>query len=128
MVPGRPPPVPRLDWLLPRPTISAGWERSTHPPKDVKVGVVNVSVAGCKIELFDKANHEAYAKTAPGWMTGIIKEYGGNPYARLVEMGKVAQKAGVIKGILLHQGESNAGDKEMACEGEGRLRQPDQGT
>src|SRR3954471_14451647 len=43
----------------------------THLPKDVKVGVVNVSVAGCKIELFDKANSEAYAKTAPGWMTNI---------------------------------------------------------
>ncbi len=83
-----------------------------HLPKDIKVGVVNVSVAGCKIELFDKTNYETYAKTAPGWMTGIIKEYGGNPYARLVEMGKLAQKAGVIKGMLLHQGESNAGDKE----------------
>src|SRR4051812_26654395 len=83
-----------------------------HLPKDVRVGVVNVSVAGCKIELFDKANYEAYAKTAPGWMTGIIKEYGGNPYARLVELGKLAQKKGVIKGILLHQGESNTGDKQ----------------
>ena len=84
----------------------------THLPKDIKVGVVNVSVAGCKIELFDKANHEAYAKTAPGWMTGIIKGYGGNPYAHLVKMGKLAQKKGVIKGILLHQGESNTGDKK----------------
>ena len=83
-----------------------------HLPKDVTVGVVNVSVAGCKIELFDKANYEAYAKKAPGWMTGIIKEYGGNPYDRLVEMGKLAQKKGVIKGILLHQGESNTGDKQ----------------
>jgi alpha-L-fucosidase 2 len=27
-------------------------------------------------------------------------------------MGKLAQKDGVIKGILLHQGESNTGDKE----------------
>jgi xylan 1,4-beta-xylosidase len=83
-----------------------------HLPKDVKVGVVNVSVAGCKIELFDKVNYEAYAKTAPSWMSGIIKEYGGTPYARLVEMGKQAQKSGVIKGILLHQGESNTGDKQ----------------
>lgn len=82
-----------------------------HLPKDVTVGVVNVSVAGCKIELFDKENYEAYAKSAPGWMAGIIKGYGGNPYAHLVEMGKEAKKAGVIKGILLHQGESNVGDK-----------------
>src|SRR5205823_10885263 len=84
----------------------------THLPKDIKVGVVNVSVAGCRIELFDQANYEAYAKTAPGWMTGIIKGYGGNPYAHLVEMGKLAQKTGVIKGILLHQGESNTNEKK----------------
>jgi len=80
-------------------------------PKNIKVGVVNVSVAGCKIELFDKANHETYASTAAPWMKNIIKEYGGNPYEHLVEMGKLAQKSGVIKGILLHQGESNNNDK-----------------
>src|SRR5580704_18047143 len=53
-----------------------------------------------------------YAPTAPPWMSNIIKAYGGNPYARLGEMGKLAQKDGVIKGILLHQGESNTNDKE----------------
>ena len=42
----------------------------------------------------------------------MVKEYGGNPYARLVEMAKLAQKDGVIKGILLHQGESNTNDKD----------------
>ena len=79
-------------------------------PKDVKIGVINVAVGGCKIELFDKNNFQAYADTAPVWMKGMIKEYDGNPYARLVEMAKRAQKDGVIKGILLHQGESNTGD------------------
>ena len=79
-------------------------------PKDIRVGVINVSVAGCKIELFDKDNFQAYASTAPSWMTNIIKEYSGNPYAQLVEMAKLAQKDGVIKGILLHQGESNTND------------------
>jgi hypothetical protein len=81
-------------------------------PKDVRVGVVNVSVGGCKIEMFDKDHYQDYAATAPDWMKGIIKAYGGNPYGRLVEMAKIAQKAGVIKGILLHQGESNTGDKQ----------------
>ena len=81
-------------------------------PKDVRVGVVNVAVAGCKIELFDKDNFQAYASTAPGWMTNIIKDYEGNPYQRLVEMGKLAKKDGVIKGILLHQGESNTNDRQ----------------
>jgi hypothetical protein len=79
-------------------------------PKDVKVGVINVAVGGCKIELFDKDNYQSYVSTAPSWMINMIKEYDGNPYQRLVEMGKLAQKAGVIKGILLHQGESNTGD------------------
>ena len=79
-------------------------------PEKVRIGVINVSVAGCKIELFDKNGYQSYAATAPSWMTNIIKEYGGNPYAHLVEMAKIAQKKGVIKGILLHQGESNTKD------------------
>jgi hypothetical protein len=81
-------------------------------PANIRVGVVNVSVAGCKIELFEKDAYRTYASTAPSWMTNIIMQYGGNPYARLVEMGALAQKEGVIKGILLHQGESNTNDKE----------------
>lgn len=81
-------------------------------PKTIRVGVVNVSVAGCKIELFDKANYKSYASKAPSWVTNIIEQYGENPYEHLVEMGKLAQKHGVIKGILLHQGESNNNDKE----------------
>ncbi len=79
-------------------------------PANIKVGVINVSIGGCKIELFDKDNYESYVATAPGWMLNMIKEYDGNPYVRLVEMAKIAQKDGVVKGILLHQGESNTGD------------------
>jgi hypothetical protein len=79
-------------------------------PKNVRVGVINVSIGGCKIELFDKDNYQAYVSTAAGWMVNMIKEYDGNPYGRLVEMAKLAQKDGVIKGILLHQGESNTDD------------------
>lgn len=81
------------------------------PPR-VRIGVVNVAVAGCKIELFDSARSGDYAATAPGWMKGILAAYGGDPYRRLVEMGTLAQRRGVIKGILLHQGESNTGDPE----------------
>jgi hypothetical protein len=79
-------------------------------PENVKVGVIVVAVGGCKIELFDKENYQTYTETAPGWMKGMIKEYDGNPYSRLVEMAKLAQKDGIIKGILLHQGESNPND------------------
>jgi hypothetical protein len=79
-------------------------------PSNVKIGVINVSVGGCKIELFDRDNYQTYTATAPNWMMNALKEYDGNPYGRLVEMAKLAQKEGVIKGILLHQGESNTGD------------------
>jgi Carbohydrate esterase, sialic acid-specific acetylesterase len=79
-------------------------------PEDVRVGIINVSIGGCKIELFDKDNYQSYVTKAPSWMLGMIKEYDGNPYARLLEMAKLAQKDGVIKGILLHQGESNPND------------------
>jgi hypothetical protein len=81
-------------------------------PTNIKVGIVNVSVAGCKIELFEKDSFQTYASTAPNWMTNIINAYGGNPYQHLVNMAMLAQKDGVIKGILLHQGESNTHDKE----------------
>ncbi len=79
-------------------------------PANVRIGIVNVAVGGCQIELFDKENYQAYAATAPSWMTDIINSYGGNPYARLVEIAKLAREDGVIKGILMHQGESNTGD------------------
>ncbi len=83
-----------------------------HLPDSIKIGVVNVSVAGCKIELYDKEKYQSYASTVESWMKSIISEYGGTPYGRLVEMGKLAQQSGVIKGILLHQGESNTGDTQ----------------
>ena len=81
-------------------------------PKNIKVGVVNVAVAGCKIECFDKEKNQEYVSTAAAWLKNIVKQYDGNAYQYLVDMGKQAQKDGVIKGILLHQGESNSGDKE----------------
>jgi len=81
-------------------------------PENIRVGIVHVAVAGCKIELFDRDNYQTYASTAASWMTNIINQYGGNPYAHLVEMAKLAQKDGVIRGILLHQGESNTDDND----------------
>lgn len=79
-------------------------------PAPIKVGVVNVSVGGGKIELFDPTDFPDYVANAPGWMKGALAAYGNNPYRRLVDMARLAQQSGVIKGILLHQGESNTGD------------------
>lgn len=79
-------------------------------PEDIKVGVINISIGGCRIELFDKENYKSYVESSPEWLKNMVKEYDGNPYGRLIEMAKLAQKKGVIKGILLHQGESNTND------------------
>ena len=80
-------------------------------PEDVKVGVVMVAVAGCSIDMFDKDKCVSYTASAADWMKNIANEYGGNPYNRLIELCKKAQQDGVIKGILLHQGESNTNDE-----------------
>ncbi|ORX58433.1 hypothetical protein BCR36DRAFT_580050 [Piromyces finnis] len=79
-------------------------------PKEIKVGVAVVGIAGCDIQLFEKDRYQSYEHA--DWMTYYIDEYGGNPYGRLVDMGKIAQKSGVIKGILVHQGETNNGNQD----------------
>lgn len=81
-------------------------------PENVRVGVIKVSVPGAKIELFEKGIFTNYLATAQAWMQNHVKRYDGDPYQYLVDMAKLAQKDGVIKGILLHQGESNPNDKE----------------
>jgi len=81
-------------------------------PENIRVGVVKVAVPGSKIELFEKLTYTNYAATVQPWMKNMIKAYDGNPYQFLVDQARVAQKDGVIKGILLHQGESNPNDKE----------------
>jgi len=82
-------------------------------PEHISIGVISVAVGGCKIELFDRDNYRQYVETAPDWLQNMVNEYDGNPYGRLVELGRQAQDEGaLIKGILLHQGESNTGDKD----------------
>jgi len=81
-------------------------------PPQIRVGVVKVGVSGTKIELWDKQVYRDYLATADPWKVNIANEYGGNSYAYLVELAKIAQNDGVIKGILLHQGESNADDND----------------
>ncbi|MEL6561042.1 MAG: sialate O-acetylesterase [Bacteroidota bacterium] len=80
-------------------------------PDSIRVGLVNVAVGGCDIRLFDKDIYQDYDSTfIENWFLNKIADYGGNPYKRLVDLAKVAQKEGVIKGIILHQGEANTGD------------------
>ena len=74
-------------------------------PDSITIGVINVAVGGCKIELFDEEQFQTYVSEAPDWLKNTVKAYDGNPYKRLIEMAKIAQKTGVIKGVLLHRDE-----------------------
>ena len=81
-------------------------------PEDVTVGVVDVAIGGTKIEGFISELVEDYIKDEADWLKNYFKAYDNDPYKRLVDMAKKAQESGVIKGILLHQGESNNGEQD----------------
>ena len=89
-------------------------------PENIKVGVIDVAVGGAKIELYMDEFKDAYIAGDADWFKNICKEYDNDPLGRLIEMGKLAQKKGTIKGILLHQGESNNGESDW-CEKVGKV-------
>ena len=75
--------------------------------QDIKVGVVDVAIGGTSIKGFLQEEVADYIKGEADWFKGYMAAYDNDPYKRLVDMAKIAQKAGVIKGILLHQGETD---------------------
>ena len=81
---------------------------------DKKIGVIAVAMGGSPIEMFDKDLYQQQMKDNPSawWATLAKWYYDGNPYGRIIEMAKKAQQVGVIKGILLHQGETNNGQAD----------------
>jgi hypothetical protein len=74
----------------------------------VTIGIIPVAVAGTAIRLFDEDQYKGYLDSAASWLQDYAGDYGGNPYGRIIELAKKAQEVGVIKGILLHQGETDA--------------------
>lgn len=85
-----------------------------HLPNHVKVGVIVVAIPGCKIELFGKTGYEGLDT-----YNNVPSQYAGSAYAWLLDLAKKAQQEGVIKGILLHQGESNSGDQNWPTKVQG---------
>ena len=77
-----------------------------------KIGVVVVAVDGCQIEAFSKnstvASDYINASGTGSWVKQAAAQYDNYPYGKLLEMARIAQKSGVIKGIIFHQGESGA--------------------
>ncbi len=82
-------------------------------PDSVTVGVINVAVGGCDIRLFDKDIYMDYDSTyTESWFIDKVEAYGWNPYQHLIDFARLAQQDGVIKGFLLHQGETNTGQQQ----------------
>jgi hypothetical protein len=106
------PPLCRC-WTRLSPSDYFGRTMVSNLPDSITIGVINVAVGGCNIGLFDKTHYRDHDSTyTEAWFQDILKDYGGNPHAHLVNLAKLAQKDGVIKGILLHQGETNTGDTQ----------------
>jgi hypothetical protein len=92
-----------------------GRTMAANLPESHRVGVVKCSVPGTKIELWDKDAYKTYLANLPAsdaWKVTAANGYGGNPYQYLVDLARVAQKDGAIRGILIHQGESNFQDPD----------------
>lgn len=85
-----------------------------YTPDDVTIGVINVAVGGTKIEGFMNEYVADYVANEADWFKAYMACYDNEPFTRLVDMANIAKNYGVIKGILLHQGESNNGDGEWS--------------
>jgi len=92
--------------------------------RNITVGVIVIAVDGCAINLFskDKDEFKTYIRAQEDWMRGQAAAYvdpgigdtipttdfttEDYPYKRLADLARRARKSGVIKGIIMHQGES----------------------
>ena len=84
-------------------------------PENIRIGVIHVAIGGIKIEGYMQDKLDKYRKTAHvGIQRALTFYYDNDPYERLVTLARKAQQDGVIKGILMHQGESNLGDSKWA--------------
>ena len=77
----------------------------TNP--DIKVGVIVVAIGGAGIKAFHKTKYNEYYTGTDDWQRSLMDIYDRYPYGTLVDMARIAQKQGVIKGILMHQGETD---------------------
>lgn len=107
-------------WYVARPPLCRDWTGLTpadyfgksllkYLPDSVSIGVIDVALGGCAIEMFQKEGDalQAYISQQADWLQGYARDYNNQPYQTLIDCARKAQKVGVIKGILLHQGCSN---------------------
>lgn len=73
-------------------------------PSNIKIGVIVIGIPGCDIALFGKTGYQGFDT-----YKYVPTRYNGSAYAWLMDLAKLAKQDGVIKGILMHQGETNSG-------------------
>ena len=76
---------------------------------NITVGVINVAVGGTSIKGFMEEYVADYVASEADWFKNYMACYDNNPFRRLVETAKRAQNYGIIRGILMHQGETDGG-------------------
>ena len=79
-----------------------------HLSADISIGIVPAAVGGADIALFQKSAPIGRGKAGPEKVPG---QFSGG-YAWLLDLAKKAQKKGVIKGMIFHQGETNTNDPQ----------------
>ncbi|WP_159077036.1 sialate O-acetylesterase [Halococcoides cellulosivorans] len=103
-------------WYVAEPPLNRCWGKlgpgdyfgkrmAQETPDDVVIGLVPAAVGGCDIALFEKG-----APIGTGEYS-VPRDFPGG-YQWLLDLAQQAQEVGTIKGILLHQGETNTGDPE----------------
>lgn len=111
------------EWRLAKPgncRPSAGYDNYVSPtdyfgrtlleylPENVTVGILQVGVDGCPMRMFDKDAHFCDSIQAD-WMEAQINGYDRKPWERLLTLAQQAVSEGwQIKGLLIHQGETDA--------------------
>ena len=78
-------------------------------PSTVTIGLFPTAYSGCDIAFFQKSAPLGKAFSKTGVAADIPSQFTGG-YAWMLDMAKKAQKEGVIKGIIFHQGETNTND------------------
>ena len=79
---------------------------------DITVGVIDVAVGGTSIRGFMEELVGEYVAGEADWFKSYMSSYDNNPFRRLVDMAKIAQRYGIIRGILMHQGETDNGNSQ----------------
>ena len=80
-----------------------------NTPDDIKIGVIAVASGDLGLAAFAKDNKAVmryYNGTASQTAKQGMDSYGRDIYGRIIEAARLARKDGVIKGIIVHQGES----------------------